>query len=92
VHYNANERHVALLGEGLPIPQQDNYRSHLHDSNQLGRLSGPRDHARAPSVSIRPSQPVRGHARRGLLSRDGALLGKQESASGGNQRRSVNAA
>jgi hypothetical protein len=25
VHYNANERHVALLGEGLPIPQQDNY-------------------------------------------------------------------
>jgi hypothetical protein len=25
MHYNANERHVALLGEGLPIPQQDNY-------------------------------------------------------------------
>jgi hypothetical protein len=25
VHYNANERHVALIGEGLPIPQQDNY-------------------------------------------------------------------
>jgi hypothetical protein len=25
VHYNANQRHVALIGEGLPIPQQDNY-------------------------------------------------------------------
>jgi hypothetical protein len=25
VHYNANERHVKLLGEGVPIPQQDNY-------------------------------------------------------------------
>jgi hypothetical protein len=25
VHYNANERHVRLFGEGLPIPQQDNY-------------------------------------------------------------------
>jgi hypothetical protein len=25
VHYNANERHVALIGEGIPVPQQDNY-------------------------------------------------------------------
>jgi hypothetical protein len=25
VHYNANYRHVRVLGEGLPIPQQDNY-------------------------------------------------------------------
>jgi hypothetical protein len=25
VHYNANYRHVRLLGEGIPIPQQDNY-------------------------------------------------------------------
>lgn len=25
VHYNANYRHVALLGQGIPIPQQDNY-------------------------------------------------------------------
>ncbi len=25
VAYNANYRHVTLLGEGLPIPQQDNY-------------------------------------------------------------------
>jgi hypothetical protein len=25
VHYNANYRHVALVGEGVPIPQQDNY-------------------------------------------------------------------
>jgi hypothetical protein len=25
VHYNANQRHVRLLGEGVPIPQQDNY-------------------------------------------------------------------
>jgi hypothetical protein len=31
VHYNANERHVALLGEGLPIPQQDNYLTRLHE-------------------------------------------------------------
>jgi hypothetical protein len=32
VHYNANERHVALLGEGLPVPQQDNYLTRLHES------------------------------------------------------------
>jgi hypothetical protein len=25
VHYNANLRHVPLVGEGVPIPQQDNY-------------------------------------------------------------------
>lgn len=25
VAYNANERHVALLGDGVPVPQQDNY-------------------------------------------------------------------
>jgi hypothetical protein len=25
VHYNANYRHVRLLGEGVPVPQQDNY-------------------------------------------------------------------
>jgi hypothetical protein len=25
VHYNANLRHVALVGQGVPIPQQDNY-------------------------------------------------------------------
>jgi hypothetical protein len=25
VHYNANTRHVRLLGEGIPIPQQDNF-------------------------------------------------------------------
>ena len=25
VHYNANYRHVRVLGEGFPIPQQDNY-------------------------------------------------------------------
>ena len=25
VHYNANERHVRFQGEGVPIPQQDNY-------------------------------------------------------------------
>jgi hypothetical protein len=25
IHYNANLRHVPLVGEGLPIPQQDNY-------------------------------------------------------------------
>jgi hypothetical protein len=31
VHYNANERHVALLGEGLPVPQQDNYLTRLHE-------------------------------------------------------------
>jgi hypothetical protein len=31
VHYNANERHVALLGEGLPIPQQDNYLTRVHE-------------------------------------------------------------
>jgi hypothetical protein len=24
VHYNANERHVALIGDGLPNPHQDN--------------------------------------------------------------------
>jgi hypothetical protein len=31
VHYNANERHVALIGEGLPVPQQDNYLTRLHE-------------------------------------------------------------
>jgi hypothetical protein len=31
VHYNANERHVALLGDGLPIPQQDNYLTRVHE-------------------------------------------------------------
>jgi hypothetical protein len=31
VHYNANERHVALIGEGLPIPQQDNYLTSVHE-------------------------------------------------------------
>jgi hypothetical protein len=25
VHYNANYRHVPLVGEGVPLPQQDNY-------------------------------------------------------------------
>jgi hypothetical protein len=25
VHYNANLRHVPLIGQGVPIPQQDNY-------------------------------------------------------------------
>ncbi|HYY45224.1 MAG TPA: hypothetical protein VE975_08580, partial [Actinomycetota bacterium] len=25
VHYNANYRHIRVLGEGFPIPQQDNY-------------------------------------------------------------------
>jgi hypothetical protein len=25
VHYNANLRHVPLVGEGVPLPQQDNY-------------------------------------------------------------------
>jgi hypothetical protein len=25
VHYNANYRHVKLLGQGVPVPQQDNY-------------------------------------------------------------------
>jgi len=25
VHYNANYRQIRLLGEGLPVPQQDNY-------------------------------------------------------------------
>ena len=25
VHYNANYRQVRLLGEGVPVPQQDNY-------------------------------------------------------------------
>jgi hypothetical protein len=25
VHYNANYRHVRLLGQGVPVPQQDNY-------------------------------------------------------------------
>ncbi len=25
VHYNANYRQIQLLGEGLPVPQQDNY-------------------------------------------------------------------
>jgi hypothetical protein len=25
VHYNANSRHVALVGQGVPIPQQDHY-------------------------------------------------------------------
>lgn len=25
VHYNANYRHVKILGEGVPVPQQDNY-------------------------------------------------------------------
>jgi hypothetical protein len=25
VHYNANYRQIRVLGEGLPVPQQDNY-------------------------------------------------------------------
>jgi hypothetical protein len=25
IHYNANLRHVPLVGQGVPIPQQDNY-------------------------------------------------------------------
>jgi hypothetical protein len=30
VHYNANYRHVRVLGEGFPIPQQDNYLRKVH--------------------------------------------------------------
>jgi hypothetical protein len=30
VHYNANYRHVRLVGQGLPIPQQDNYLTKAH--------------------------------------------------------------
>ncbi len=29
VHYNANVRHVQVLGEGLPVPQQDNFLTRL---------------------------------------------------------------
>jgi hypothetical protein len=31
VHDNANERHVVLLGEGLPVPQQDNLLTRVHE-------------------------------------------------------------
>ena len=31
VAYNANQRHVRLVGEGVPIPQQDNYLAVLDD-------------------------------------------------------------
>jgi hypothetical protein len=31
VHYNANPRHVALIGEGFPIPQQDNFLTRVHE-------------------------------------------------------------
>ncbi|CAN5784194.1 hypothetical protein BH18ACT15_BH18ACT15_06620 [soil metagenome] len=31
VHYNANRRHVKLLGEGVPVPQQDNYLTKLYE-------------------------------------------------------------
>jgi hypothetical protein len=30
VHYNANYRHVRVLGMGVPIPQQDNYLTKAH--------------------------------------------------------------
>jgi hypothetical protein len=30
VAYNANYRHVPLLGEGVPVPQQDNYLTTVH--------------------------------------------------------------
>jgi hypothetical protein len=30
VHYNANYRHVRLVGQGLPVPQQDNYLTKAH--------------------------------------------------------------
>jgi hypothetical protein len=30
VHYNANYRHIRVLGEGFPIPQQDNYLTKVH--------------------------------------------------------------
>jgi hypothetical protein len=30
VHYNANYRHVRVLGEGFPVPQQDNYLIKVH--------------------------------------------------------------
>ena len=30
VHYNANYRHVRVLGQGVPVPQQDNYLTKAH--------------------------------------------------------------
>jgi hypothetical protein len=30
VHYNANYRHVRLLGRGVPVAQQDNYLTVAH--------------------------------------------------------------
>jgi hypothetical protein len=41
VHYNANERHVALLGEGLPVLQQANYSPAATNSDQPRTPLGP---------------------------------------------------